>query len=267
MDSPAAIAAQLAGDDVGLFGSDLHLSADDPATLRLVLESLDEHAAGCTHLFLLGDLFDAWVGDDAPDEAADALLSAFGSLAARGVAVFAMRGNRDFLLGTPPPGVTADPLGAHGARLLDDPCVVDLFGVRTLLTHGDALCTDDADYQAFRIATRSPEWQREFLSRPLAERQRVATGLRGESELAKGAKAPSIMDVNARACVDAVRSNAAARLIHGHTHRPASHATPIERWVLPDWDAQRGRGGWLRVDARGARRVGPWGERATRPSG
>ncbi len=258
-DAPRPV-MRIGGDDVVLFASDLHLGDHDPATARFFLDALAEHARDATHVVLLGDLFEAWIGDDAPDHEARALLDALGALAARGVGVYAMRGNRDFLLGRAPEAARANALGERGVTLLDDPTLVDLHGERVLLSHGDAWCTDDRDYQAFRATTRSDAWQRDFLARPLDERQGIARSLRGESELAKGAKPPAWMDVNARACAEAVAAAHATSVIHGHTHRPAHHRDGVSRWVLPDWDAAAGRGGFLRVDARGARRVGPWAD-------
>ena len=231
-----------------LFVSDMHLSDSHPRTVRDFLATLHEHSRDAAFVFLLGDLFDAWVGDDAlgsPDgetcvrDFADALRV----LSARGTAVYAMRGNRDFLLGD---GFAA----TVGASLLPDPSVIELHGVRVVLAHGDALCTDDIDYQAFRRLARSPDWQARFLARPLADRLASARAMREESEQRKSAKPAELMDVNAQAVANLLRASAAQILIHGHTHRPAHHwlmidQAPAQRWVLPDWDESNGRAGLL----------------------
>jgi UDP-2,3-diacylglucosamine hydrolase len=153
-----------------------------------------------------------------------------------------MHGNRDFLVG-------AGFCEATGAQLLADPSVLDIEGVRTLLVHGDTLCTDDLDYQSWRRTARSEGWQREFLAKPRAERRRLILGLREKSKAVVQEKPAEIMDVNDGAVAEIMRAHAVTRLIHGHTHRPGRHALtvegyPAERWVLPDWYA---RGGYLEV--------------------
>jgi len=255
-------------DQPALFVSDMHLSDAHPRTARDVLRTLNEYARDAAFVFLLGDLFDAWVGDDAlgsPEvetcvrEFADTLRG----LAAGGTAVCVMRGNRDFLMGA---GFAA----AVGARLLPDPCVVDLHGTRVVLAHGDALCTDDTDYQAFRLLARSPDWQARFLSRPLADRLASARAMREESEHRKSAKPAELMDVNEPAVANLLRESAAQVLIHGHTHRPAFHrglldAAPTQRWVLPDWDEAAGRGGALLAREGVLRPAGRWPQPAPAP--
>ncbi len=261
--------------DVGLFASDMHLGDHDPATAALFLEALQAAGSKATHVFLLGDLFEAWVGDDQPDTVARDALALFGRLTAGGCRLFAMRGNRDFLLNVAGGRFSA----LTGAVMLDDPCTVTLFDEPVVLAHGDALCTDDADYQRVRARVRGEAWQSEFLARPLDERLAIALALRAESEgararresesdpgstRAKGepsgsplsALADSAGDVNQGAVDEALRAAGAATIIHGHTHRPACHEWQLDarrarRWVLPDWDAGAGRGGFLRADARG----------------
>ncbi|MCL4747259.1 MAG: UDP-2,3-diacylglucosamine diphosphatase, partial [Burkholderiaceae bacterium] len=150
-----------------------------------------------------------------------------------------------------------------GATMLADPCPIMMFGTRALLAHGDALCTDDAAYQAFRAQVRSAAWQRDFLSRPLAERVATARALRARSESEKAGKAGYLMDVNPQAVEHAMRIASARLLVHGHTHRPASHrlvidGEPAQRWVLPDWDAVARRGGMLLATSDGLQRLGAW---------
>lgn len=230
-----------------LFVSDLHLAAerpDDAAAFRRLLEGPAREAGA---LYILGDLFEYWLGDDDPDAFHADVLDAIGSLSRSGVATFFMHGNRDFLLGR-------HAAARAGMYLLQDPTVVELFGTRTLLMHGDTLCTDDVAYQAFRAKVRHPGGIRVFLALPLALRRRVGAALRGRSEKDKQAKTAEIMDVNLTAVEQALRAHGYPRLIHGHTHRPGRHLHELEgqrceRIVLSDW---YGRGSYLRVDAAGA---------------
>ncbi len=256
--------------EAALFCSDMHLGDHDPATAALFLERLDAQARAASHLFLLGDLFEAWVGDDQPDAAAQQLIERLAALAASGVRVHAMRGNRDFLLDVAFPAAAATPAprpfhARAGAVMLDDSCTVTLFGEPVLLAHGDAQCTDDLDYQRARALTRTGAWQRDFLARPLDERLRIAGELRGESrrvqaERAMGGAEPG--DVNQQAVEAAMRAAGVRTMVHGHTHRPACHrwaldGAPARRWVLPDWHAGRAaRGGFLRVDSSGWSTIG-----------
>lgn len=228
--------------------SDLHLSAERPEITDRFFDFLQRQAAGAQALYVLGDLFDYWVGDDeldAPDadSLAPRVAQALRTLAQGGTGVYVMQGNRDFLLG-------ARFLSACGARPLADPTVADVGGVDTLLMHGDTLCTDDRDYMAWRSIARSASWQAEFLSAPLATRRERSRALRAESEARKAAKSAAIMDVNGEAVRDALRSHTVTRLIHGHTHRPGHHELVVdgrrcERWVLPDWYET---GGYLGVE-------------------
>jgi UDP-2,3-diacylglucosamine hydrolase len=256
----------VSGSARALFASDIHLGEHDPATARMFDEALAQHAAGASHLFLLGDLFEAWVGDDGADAESARLVDRLAALARSGVRVFAMRGNRDFLLdvapASPPPG-WASFCARTGATMLEDPSVVSLFGRRALLMHGDSLCADDVEYQRFRALTRAPAWQQAFLARSLEERIAVALDLRARSELSKAEKADAIMDANAGAVLQALREAGVDLMVHGHTHRPARHLLEMDgaiaqRWVLPDWNAVEPRGGMLEATAEGLRRIGPW---------
>jgi UDP-2,3-diacylglucosamine hydrolase len=190
----------------------------------------------CTGLYILGDLFEAWIGDDNDDPHDVRVIAALRATVQRGIPVWIMHGNRDFLLGERFASAT-------GCTLLADPARIELGDEPTLLTHGDILCTDDHEYQQFRTMVRNPEWQRQFLAKPLAERRAIAAGLRETSRQRTGEKAAEIMDVNPQAVLDTLRTHGVRRLIHGHTHRPAVHeleldGRPAQRIVLGDWYAQ-----------------------------
>lgn len=235
-----------------LFVSDLHLDPARPRITRTFLNLLaDREARNADALYVLGDLFEAWIGDDdATDSLHEEIVTALRGLADSGVRLYIMHGNRDFLLG-------GDFARAAGATLLADPARVDLYGAPTLLMHGDTLCTDDTEYLKFRAMVRNDAYVRGFLAKPIAERRAIAHGLRAQSEQAKGTKAAEIMDVNAGAVEAVLRDYGYPRLIHGHTHRPARHEHAVdgrrcERWVLADWYE---RGEYLRCDASGCRRV------------
>lgn len=252
---------------VALFASDMHLGEHDAATGAHFLAAFDRVAGSASHLFLLGDLFEAWAGDDQPDAVASAFAARLRELADGGTAIYVVRGNRDFLLDAPLPGAAAVASFSQrsGATLLGDPSVVRLFGRSVLLAHGDALCTGDVEYQRARAIVRSPRWQADFLARPLDERLAIARRLREQSRCVQAARAleggvPG--DVDDAAVVAALRESGAQALVHGHTHRPAIHRHEVdgamrERWVLPDWHAGHGgdpaRGGFLRVDREGWR--------------
>lgn len=221
-----------------LFIADLHLCKERPQINAAFFAFIDAHAARANTLYILGDLFEAWVGDD---DLADTLHTevthALHQLTNAGVAVFVMHGNRDFLL--------AEAFcKASGATLIADPTVITLGGIQTLLMHGDTLCSDDVSYLAFRQQARDPAWQCAFLDKPLTERHSLAQALRAQSETTKADKTPEIMDVNAAAVTAALHAHGCTRLIHGHTHRPAQHAlnNGAERWVLPAW---YNGAGWL----------------------
>jgi UDP-2,3-diacylglucosamine hydrolase len=202
-------------------------------------------------LYILGDLFESWVGDDGLTLPFNKRVAEDLTRAARATPVFFMHGNRDFL-------VASRFAEETGVRLIEDPSVVHLYGKRTLLMHGDTLCTADLQYQAFRKQVRDPRWQQAVLARPLAERVAMARGLRGESEGAKQGKSMEIMDVAPAAVEQALRESDCDLLIHGHTHRPMRHEHRVEgrereRWVLTDWYAG---GGYLEVTPDGIRAVG-----------
>jgi UDP-2,3-diacylglucosamine hydrolase len=237
-----------------LFVSDLHLAAERPETNERFFAFLREQASRAERLYILGDLFEYWIGDDElqaadGDPLAREVADALGAIARRGIGVAFMHGNRDFLVGR-------HFCAASGARLLEDPAVEKVGGVRTLLMHGDTLCTDDHDYQAWRRTARSRAWQDEFLAKSLAERRRAVQAMRERSREVVAAKPADIMDVNDGAVREALRAHGLTRLVHGHTHRPARHTLEVdgrrcERWVLPDW--YNGRGGYLAVDDAGPR--------------
>ena len=215
------------------FISDLHLCAERPAMTALLRAYLERRLAPGDTLYILGDLFEAWLGDDAvlPDQRP--VLEALHATAERGVTLFFMHGNRDFLAGA---GFAAD----SGCRLLDDPAVIELGGERVLLLHGDTLCTDDVDYQAYRAQVRRPEFRAHVLSLSLAQRIALAEHYRGESRRLSRDKPPEIMDVNQGAVETAMRAHGVHRLLHGHTHRQAVHdflldGAPAQRIVLGDW--------------------------------
>ena len=222
-----------------LFISDLHLSEDRPEANERFFRFIEHDAAGAHALFILGDLFEYWIGDEDLDTPFNAVVAGFlQRLAAGGTRIHVMHGNRDFLLGEAF-------ARASGAALLPDPSVLD----GTLLMHGDTLCTDDHDYQAWRRTARSEKFQREFLAKPLAERRATVEGLREKSKEVIQAKAADIMDVNDDAVREALRRHGVTRLVHGHTHRPGRHRLELdgracERWVLPDW---YGAGGYLEL--------------------
>jgi len=235
------------------FISDLHLTEDEPANVAAFLAFLQGPARASASLFILGDLFEYWAGDDDLEAPFNArIAAAIRALADAGTAVFFMTGNRDLLAG-------ADFARAIGATLLEDPACVR-FGDRDdrdgadapllLLAHGDALCTDDLAYQAFRRQVRDPAWQAGFLAQPLAARKAFIAGLRQKSEAAKAEKTIEIMDVNADAVTALLRAHGYPTLVHGHTHRPDTHRFQMDghdcvRRVLPDW---RGHAAWLAFD-------------------
>jgi len=219
-----------------LFISDLHLSDERPESTALFLVFLEQDAAKARALYILGDLFEVWLGDDVVLPSNRQVMEGIRSLTNKGVPVYVMHGNRDFLIGE---GFVQQ----TGCRLLPDPTVIDLDGERTLLMHGDTLCTDDLEYQRFRSQVRDPQTQRQFLSLPINERIAVAGHYRKESRERNRYKAEEIMDVNQAAVTDVMRQHGVYRLIHGHTHRPAIHSFTLgghaaQRIVLGDWYKQ-----------------------------
>ena len=230
-----------------LFISDLHLAAERAHIHEQFFAFVRDVAPAAEALYILGDLFEYWIGDDDSEEPLnDAVAHALGALAARGTRVCMMHGNRDLLIG-------ADYVARCGARLIADPASIDLYGTRTLLMHGDTLCSDDVEYQEFRAYAHNADNQRKFLAQPLSARREQMLGMRAKSEQVKKGKSVAIMDVTPSAVEAALRSHGYPRLIHGHTHRPARHAHSVdghacERWVLADWYQ---RGSYLRCDASG----------------
>ena len=245
---------QIARDEPVVFASDLHLSVQAQATLEDALDQIARHSRGAAHLFLLGDLFELWVGDDGADALAARFAGMLATLANSGTRVWMMRGNRDFLLDVPVPGFEGGPFSQRcGATLLPDPFSLSLHGQAALLAHGDALCTDDLVYQQWRQTCRNPAWQQGLLGRSLAERFAIGRNARESSEAGKREMAGALMDVNQLAVDAAMDAAGASLLIHGHTHRPAVHrwqhgGTTRTRAVLTDWDASADRGHLLRWD-------------------
>lgn len=217
-----------------LFISDLHLDQTRPNIIEIFRRFIVEEAVNADALYILGDLFEAWIGDDAEDETGKQFIEAMRPMRDARKPCFYIHGNRDFLLGE-------RFAKESGMTLLPDPSVIDLYGTPTLLMHGDTLCTDDIAYQAFRKLCRSPEWQREFLSQTIENRQTFARQARNESHRHTGERSnAAIMDVNENVVQSSMRSSKVRLLIHGHTHRPDSHMwssgnCQCERIVLGDW--------------------------------
>ena len=221
-----------------LFISDLHLGLDKPEITRRFLDFLKNTASKASALYILGDLFDAWIGDDDPTPPNNQIRKQLKELVLSGVNVFLQLGNRDFLLGQRFCNET-------GVILLNDYVVIDLFGTPTLLTHGDLLCTDDLTYQAFRVKSHTDLWKKNVLSKPLLLRLIVARWYRIRSYFHKRRKSTNIMDVNQNAVIEKMTQYQCHRLIHGHTHRPDVHEFIIDnilaqRFVLAAWDKNTG---------------------------
>jgi len=219
-----------------LFVSDVHLDGGAPEAIEQFLDFLKVHALHAEALYILGDLFETWVGDDDADPAKARVCSSLRELTACGVAVFIIHGNRDFLLGR-------SFCKRTGCELLSDPIIVELDGESVLVTHGDALCTDDRAYQALRASVRTRAWQRRFLALPIEARARLANQARAGSQAHTARVVPQIMDVNAHAVATSFRALAVRRMIHGHTHRPAFHddlidGERVQRIVLGAWYEQ-----------------------------
>ena len=225
-----------------LFISDLHLDDRRPETTNLLLKFLEDEAAHADALYILGDLFEFWLGDDVPSKCSLAVATALKRLSQSGVPCYFMHGNRDFLL-------QGEYATRAGLELLPEEYVADLYGEPVLLMHGDNLCTDDVAYQQFRTVVRDPAWQRDFLAKSPEERLQTALQARDASAAHKGAVDMTIMDVNPGEVVAAFERHGVSRMIHGHTHRPATHdleikGRPAQRIVLGDWYTQ---GSVLRV--------------------
>ncbi len=226
-----------------LFVSDLHIDASVPEITEQFLNLLNTEGRAADALYILGDFFESWVGDDAPDPSQVAAMAGLRALTTAGVPCFVMHGNRDFLLG-------AQFCELTGARLLPDPLIVTLYGEPVLVTHGDALCTDDRAYQRLRATVRDPGWQRQFLALSVAARRALAGAARAGSQAHTAALEYTVADVNQDSVAAALRAADVTTLLHGHTHRPAIHALtvdarPCTRIVLGDWHA---RGSVLRWD-------------------
>jgi UDP-2,3-diacylglucosamine hydrolase len=229
-----------------LFVSDVHLDPAAPEAQRQFLEFLAMQAASPTTgaLYILGDLFETWIGDDDVSSDGAAVIAALRVLTDSGIACFLLHGNRDFLIGQ-------DFCLQSGCQLLPDPVIVEIAGEGVMLTHGDALCIDDHPYQELRTIVRAPVWQRRFLRLPLSDRQLLADGVRAGSRAHTARTIPKIMDVNPAAVVAAFKSAGVRRIIHGHTHRPAIHdalveGQPVQRIVLGAWYEQ---GSYLECEA------------------
>ncbi|MDP1707981.1 MAG: UDP-2,3-diacylglucosamine diphosphatase [Gammaproteobacteria bacterium] len=229
-----------------LFISDLHLCEQRPVPARRFIRFLEQDARNAGPLYILGDLFEAWLGDDDTSDFHSEITQALHACVSKGTPVFLLHGNRDFLIGTEFERHT-------GCRLLPDPSVIDLDGIPALIMHGDTLCTDDLEYQEFRVTVRDPQWQQKFLAQPLSQRREIAQHLRDESQMRTREKPEQIMDVNQQTVEHVMRDHHVNLMIHGHTHRPAMHdftldGEPVRRIVLGDWYEQ---GSVLTHDAHG----------------
>jgi UDP-2,3-diacylglucosamine hydrolase len=235
-----------------LFVSDLHLQAAMPRTTEAFFKFLQTEATKTWQLYLLGDIFEAWAGDDDVSDAYNSLVvDELKKISARGVAVFWIAGNRDFLVGE-------QFAKTCNITLLPDPFVTTIADRSLVLTHGDAYCTDDAAYMQFRAQVRNTEWQKNFLALPLMQRKAIIENLRAGSRAAQREKSYEIMDVNHDAIADLFEQTASTTMIHGHTHRPARHDYQEDgkariRYVLSDWDLDGAapRGDWLALDVNG----------------
>ena len=217
-----------------LFISDLHLEESRPDITGAFLDFLKNRAMGVEALYILGDFFEAWIGDDENTPLQQQVAEALREVRDSGTRIFLMHGNRDFLLGN-------DYCSRFDGTLLEDPTVIDLYGTPSLLMHGDSLCTADVEYQKFRANMRNPQWQQMILQRPLKDRQQMARQLREISMAKNQGKEEFIMDVTPEEVVKDLEKHGVQRMIHGHTHRPAVHeltanGSPAKRIVLGDWD-------------------------------
>ena len=250
-----------------LFISDLHLEADRPEIGEQFLDFLDEEAADAEALYILGDFFEYWVGDDDPDAYYASIKRSLRAFTDAGVPVYFMHGNRDFMIGEQFAAET-------GVMILPDPFPLQLYGKSVLLSHGDALCTDDPEYQQMRAMTRNPEWQAMMLAKPLEERLAIAKQARARSQERNKTLSDSIMDVNQGAVERIIAEHGVEILLHGHTHRPGIHNVEVDdriakRVVLGDWYDQ---GSVVRWDEDGvdlspiARQAGPSGNETGDPA-
>ena len=219
-----------------LFISDLHIDADQPEIAKQFLEFLKTEAIGARALYILGDLFESWIGDDDPNPHYATIKTAIRELGQKSIPVYFMRGNRDFMIG-------ANFATETGVTILSDPYILEMNGEPVLLSHGDAYCTDDVEYQAVRKMTRNPEWQAMMLQKSVEERLVFADQARAASLAHGGSISAEISDVNANAIEDAMRESGVRTMLHGHTHRPAVHDIEVDgeaakRIVLGDWYEQ-----------------------------
>lgn len=219
-----------------LFISDLHMDSDHPEIQRQFFDFLQQDAKGSDALYILGDLFEVWLGDD--DDNSDHLktIEALRTLSQSGTPIYIQHGNRDFLIGK-------DFEKNAGCTLLPDPYLLDLYGEHILIMHGDLLCTDDVEYQALRQQVRDPQWQKEILQLPLGARKQFAKDLRAQSQLKTQAKPENIMDVSQDTVEQYMKEYDVKILVHGHTHRPGKHQwnnnnAQFQRIVLGDWYSQ-----------------------------
>lgn len=231
-----------------LFISDLHLEASQPEIGEQFLSFLKAEARGSKALYILGDLFEVWLGDDDPNPYYATMKTALRELADAGVPMYFMHGNRDFTIGK-------DFAAETGVEILDDPTIVDLYGESVLLCHGDSLCTDDVEYQQVRAMTRNTDWQAMMLAKSIEERIAFAMQAREDSKARGESVSDEIMDVNQDAVIALLREHGVATLLHGHTHRPAIHDVDLgdrsaKRIVLGDWYEQ---GSIVRWDTNGPR--------------
>mgnify|MGYP001448520811 FL=1 len=215
------------------FISDLHLNEDRPDITKAFLNFLENTACKAEKLYILGDLFEAWIGDDDQNEFISEVQNALIKIS-KTTKVFFIHGNRDFLVGP-------EFASSAGMKILNDPVVEEMYGNPVLLMHGDLLCIKDIDYQKFRKVSRDIKWQTEFLNKSLGERRKIAQDLRSASKEATGEKKEEIMDVSESEVIKMIRESSVNLLIHGHTHRPNSHNIDLEnhtakRMVLGDWD-------------------------------
>ena len=213
------------------------------------LRFLDEYALGAKQLYLLGDIFEYWLGDDSMSEPFNQqIVSALRRVSDAGVELFWIAGNRDFLAGE-------QFAAAAGLTLLPETWVIDAYGQRIVLLHGDAQCTQDVKYMAFRAQARNPVWQQQLLALPLEQRKQIAAGMREQSKAGHAEKSYEIMDVTPEAIAEVFRQTDTSIMIHGHTHRPAVHEVAgTRRFVLPDWEPEAAppRGGWISIGEDGA---------------
>lgn len=226
-----------------IFISDLHLAPERSEIIDLFIRFIHDVAAGSEKLYILGDFLEYWIGDDDKAEGLQPAFDALKTLSNTETEIFFMHGNRDFLVGS-------DLAKRCGFSIIEDPATENINNKKTLLMHGDSLCTDDIEYQKFRTMVRDKKWQHAQLSKPLSEREQIARSLREQSQQAIAQKATDIMDVNLNAVIEVMKKYETPLLIHGHTHRPAIHhldinGQPAKRVVLGDWYR---KGSYLKVN-------------------